>query len=57
MERYKPDENDKANPQAEQDAWEADQMRRTHLKAGAVKEQAVSEMMSPSCLCGLVYTL
>lgn len=32
MERYKADENDKANPQAEQDAWEADQMRRTHLK-------------------------
>jgi hypothetical protein len=38
MERYKPEENDKANPQAEQDAWEADQMRRTHLKVGDTNE-------------------
>ncbi|KAJ9518720.1 hypothetical protein QJQ45_018694, partial [Haematococcus lacustris] len=40
MQRYKPEEEGKANPQAEQDAWEADQMRKTRLKVGAADKGA-----------------
>lgn len=40
MQRYKPDEKEGANPMAEQDAWESEQMKRTRMKAGAADAAA-----------------
>ncbi len=35
MQRYKAEENERADAQAEQDQWEAEQMRKTRLKVRA----------------------